>query len=344
VVSRLAVGVLPVRERAEAAAVARLRVAVAGAGAQATTHLIPALLHLPQVELVAVCDPDSARAAATAARFSIPARFQQVGELLDAVEVSALVAACPPQSHEEIIACALTRDVPIFVEKPPAVDLGGLRALVAAATKSWAPTGVGMNFRHAGPYLRVKELLADPECGTAVAVTVRHLASKPRSGLWGLPLLRSFLLAQAIHPVDLLVDLGGPVTSVRAFRRVRDHDVLVGAQLEFADGAVGSLLSGTHAPRFDTRVEVVTDAGVMVSLAGLAELTVAGLPAAKAADGSRGWSQQWRPSPLDSGYARTGFLGELASFAAAVATRRPFHPSLVDLLPTYAILDELERG
>jgi phthalate 4,5-cis-dihydrodiol dehydrogenase len=234
--------------------------------------------------------------------------------------------------------------VPVFVEKPPAVDLARLRALAAAAARAGVPTGVGMNFRYANPYLRVKELLADPECGQPVAVTIRHLASKPRAGLWDLPLLRSFLLAQAIHPVDLALDLGGPVTDMRAFRRVGDHDVLVGAHLEFAGGVVGSLLCGTHAPRFDTRVEVVTDAGVMVSLAGLSELTVAGLPAAKAAGGSRGWSQQWRPSPLDTGYERTGFVGELAAFVDAVASGRPFHPDLADLLPTYALLDELEQG
>lgn len=46
-----------------------LPVAVVGAGAQATAHLIPALLQLPRVALVAVCDADGARAAAVATRF-----------------------------------------------------------------------------------------------------------------------------------------------------------------------------------------------------------------------------------------------------------------------------------
>jgi predicted dehydrogenase len=45
-------------------AITRLRVAVVGAGAQATTHLIPTLLRLPRVELVAVCDENTARGAA----------------------------------------------------------------------------------------------------------------------------------------------------------------------------------------------------------------------------------------------------------------------------------------
>jgi len=73
-------------------------------------------------------------------------------------------------------------------------------------------------------------------------------------------------------------------------------------------------------------------------------LTIAGLPAAKAAGGSRGWSQQWRPSPLDTGYDRIGFLGELAAFTAAASAGEPFRPALADLLPTYDLIDALEQA
>jgi phthalate 4,5-cis-dihydrodiol dehydrogenase len=78
-------------------------------------------------------------------------------------------------------------------------------------------------------------------------------------------------------------------------------------RVEFAGRAVGCLLASTHAPRFDTRIEIITDAGLMICLKGLSELTIAGLPAARTVGGSRAWSQQWRPSPLDAGYERTGF-------------------------------------
>jgi len=320
-----------------------LRVAVAGAGEQAMTHLVPALLQLPAVRLTALAEADPGRGAAVADHFAVPHRFVDVATLLEEVEVDAVVVACPPQAHEEIAACAVERGVAVFVEKPPAVTTAALRDLAARAVGARVTTGVGMNFRYAAPYRRVVDLLADAEVGVPVSVAVRHVASKPRAPLWGLPLLRAFLLAQAIHPADLLLDLGGPAVEVRAVRRVGTDGALVGAQVEFAGGTVGSLLAGTYAPRFDTRVEVVTDAGVMISLVGLAELTIAGLPAAKAAGGSRGWSQQWRPSPLDTGYERTGFLGELAAFVAAVAAGKPFQPALADLLPTYDLLDALER-
>lgn len=324
--------------------VRRVRVGLVGAGEQATTHLIPALLQIPQVELGAIADVDERRAAEVAARFGVPRWFGDVPHLLDEVKVDAVVAACPPQAHEEIIWCAIERRIPVFVEKPPSVTTSALRELAAQASSSCVLVGVGMNFRQAGPYRRIKELLAEPDAGTVVSASVRHVASKPKRPLWGLSLLRSVLLAQAIHPVDLLLDLCGSVTDVRVLRRLEPHDVLVGAQLAFEGGAIGGLVCGTHAPRFDTRIELITDTGVMISLTGLSELTIAGLPAAKATGGSRGWSQQWRPSPLDTGYERTGFLGELAAFVDRVRTGEPFVPDLDDLLPTYEVLDALEHA
>jgi phthalate 4,5-cis-dihydrodiol dehydrogenase len=322
----------------------RLHVAVAGAGEQASVHLLPTLLHLPGVRVAGVCDPDPARRRAVAERFAIPEHDERLDRLLDRLEVAAVVAACPPQAHEVIAETAISRRIPVFVEKPPAVTSAALDRLARLAEQAGVLTGVGMNFRHAGPYLRIKDLLTSPEAGRPVSVAVRHVASKPRAPLWSLPPLRSFLLAQAIHPADLLLDLGGPAEQVTAISHVSaGGGVMVSAQLRFASGAVGSLLAGSLAPRFDTRIELITDTGVLISLVGLSELTIAGLPAARAAGGSRGWSQQWRPSPLDTGYARTGFQGELAGFVAAVACGGVFTPSLADLRPAYALLDAIEQ-
>jgi phthalate 4,5-cis-dihydrodiol dehydrogenase len=319
----------------------RLRVAVVGAGGQATTHLIPSLLQLPEAQLLAVCDPDDVRRTSTAELLGIAGEYCDVATLLDDLDVAALVVACPPQAHEQIAACAIERAVPVFVEKPPAVTSAALAQLATAAETARVATGVGMNFRHAAPYLQLKEVLTSH--GQPVSITVRHVASKPKTPLWGLSLLRSFLLAQAIHPVDLLLDLGGPVEDVRTLHRVDDSNVFINAQLAFASGAVGSLLTGTHGARFDSRIEVVTDTGATVSLVDLCELTVAGVLAAQERGQTRGWFGQWRPSPLDTGYERTGFLGELAAFIAAVAHCRTFQPSLGDLLPTYEVLDAIEQ-
>lgn len=320
-----------------------VRVAVVGAGEQAVAHLLPALVHLDGVRLSALVEADDTVVDRVGDRFGVSCRFASVEALLGEVAVDAVVAACPPQAHEEIAQVAVEHGVPVFLEKPPAVSTARLGQLAEAAEARGVTTGVGMNMRYAGPYLRIRELLTRPEVGVPVSATVRHVASKPRGSLWDLPPLRSFLLAQAIHPVDLLLNLTGPPTAVETVCLHNGTDTLISVQTQSASGAVGNVLTGTYAPRFESRVEILTDAGVGITLTGLAELTVTGLPAADAAGGSRGWSQQWRPSPLDTGFERTGFQHELRAFLTAAASEVPFTPGLTDLLPTFELLDLVER-
>src|SRR2546430_1337329 len=147
--------------------------------------------------------------------------------------------------------------------------------------------------------------------------------------------------------MDLLLALAdAPVVDLHPACRQAGDRVWFSLQTHHADGTLGVLHCGNLAPRFEHRIEVSTAAGITATLTGLADLTVAGT-AARSIDVSRsgpgqwGTSSHWRPSPLDIGYDRTGFGGELAAFCAAVATGDRFTPTLADLLPTYQIMEQL---
>lgn len=201
-----------------------------------------------------------------------------------------------------------------------------------------------MNFRWAAPVRHIRALLDGGTYGRPIAIAVRHVASKPRAPMWGLSLLRSFLLAQAIHPVDLLLRLvGEPVVDAHVVRQVGSAGTMVGLQLGFAGGGVGSLVCGSQAARFESRAEVTTSSGATMCANGLGELTVTGGLVPSEIGDPRGWSQLWRPSPLDIGLDRTGFGAELAAFSRAAAAGTDFSPGLTDLLPTYGILDRIEE-
>src|SRR5687768_15218855 len=81
-----------------------VRVGLLGAGEQATAHLAPALLQIPQAKITAIADPVRARRNSLADRLGITARLSTVEELLASGLVDCLVAACPPQAHEQIAA------------------------------------------------------------------------------------------------------------------------------------------------------------------------------------------------------------------------------------------------
>lgn len=321
-----------------------LRVGVIGVGEQTTSHLLPALLALPRVRIAALVDPLRERRDALADRLGIPARFDSVVQLLANSEIDAVVAACPPQVHEEIAAVAIAARVPVFVEKPPATTTATLVELADAATASGVVTGVGMNFRWAAPLRHIRSLLDGGAYGRPTAIAVRHVASKPRTPMWGLSLWRSFLLAQAIHPVDLMLHFAGePVVDAHVVRQSGSGGPMLGLQLGFAGGVVGSLICGSQAARFESRVEVTTSSGATMCVTGLGELTVTGGLVPPDMKDQRGWSQVRRPSPLDIGFDRTGFGAELAAFTRAAATETEFTPGLTDLLPAYGILDRIEE-
>jgi len=316
---------------------APVRVGILGAGKQATTHLVPALLHVPHARISAIADPDRAQRDGLADRLGVPARMASVTQLLDSGLIDCLVAACPPQAHEQITAAAINAGIPVFVEKPPAASTTVLAELAAAADRASVLTAVGMNFRSAAPVRRLRNLLGNKQIGAPSMISIRHMASKPTTPMWDAPLWNSFLLAQAIHPIDLLLSLAGtPVVDIQPACRQAGDRVWFSLQTHHTDGTIGTVHCGNLAPRFEHRIEVTTSAGVTANLTGLAELTVSGT-----AVSPPGANTHWQPSPLDVGYDRTGFGGELAAFCTAVVTGDRFTPNLTDLLPTYQIMDQL---
>ncbi|WP_027343905.1 Gfo/Idh/MocA family protein [Hamadaea tsunoensis] len=321
-----------------------IRVGIVGAGEQTASHLAPALLHIPGARITAIVDPDTRRRDALAARLGVPAGPATLAGVLDNGLVDCIVAACPPQAHEQIAATAINAGIPVFVEKPPAVTTAALAALAAAADQACITTGVGMNFRWATPIRHLQTVL-DAERPDALALAVRHVAAKPTTGLWGLPLWTSFLLAQAIHPIDLMLTLvGTPLRDVHATGHRDGDKIWLTVQLHHTNGSVSTLHCSNLAPRFEHRIDLTTTSATSASLHNLADLTItrpnsehaeAGVPAL------RGTASHWRPSPLDTGYQRTGFAAELAAFCTAVRTATRFTPDLADLLPTYRVLDQI---
>jgi predicted dehydrogenase len=122
---------------------ALLRVAVAGAGAFGKNHLrvyreleaagcdstgVP-------VALVAAVEPDSARAAETAAKYSIPV-FATVDELLAAdLKLDAATVSVPTVHHHSVASALLDAGLDLLVEKPLAATLAEADDLIARADR-----------------------------------------------------------------------------------------------------------------------------------------------------------------------------------------------------------------
>lgn len=147
----------------------RLRVAVVGAGWWASTAHLPALSTNPEVDLVAVCDPDPSRARTAAEAFGTTP-FTDVDQLLTSVGLDAVVVATPHHTHHEIVAAALTADRHVLVEKPMVTRADHAWELVELARTRERILSAGHTYQYTSTASRVRDAVQH-RIGELVSVT-----------------------------------------------------------------------------------------------------------------------------------------------------------------------------
>ncbi len=130
-----------------------IRLGAIGCGGRARS-LVKELASVDGVDLVAVCDPDAARAAQIAASFGDRPQIKtDLRALLAMKELDAVVIATPDHWHAPASLLALAAGKHVYVEKPCAHNLREGRLLVEAAHRS------GLKVQH-GTQSRSSELVA----------------------------------------------------------------------------------------------------------------------------------------------------------------------------------------
>jgi len=271
------------------------------------------------------------------------AQFDNVLTMIDKAKPDAVIAACPPQAHRDIAELAMRKGLHIFVEKPPCSNLAELQELVATANEMGVVTGVGMNFRFARPIQHLRSIREGRDFGSIAHVQINHYASKPRTPLWGMnSTLRSFLLAQAIHSIDLAMVFGGQIRDIRSEVQTKSDSLIAEINIGFESGTTVSILTGTMFPYFEFDMKIISDKSSMVQLDNLWNITLHELDHATRTGGSdKRWRGSWQPGPLDSGYARSGYQVELERFFHAIRTGTRFEADFASLLPTYEVIESV---
>lgn len=326
-----------------------IRVGIIGIGEQTKENLLPSLLQIPDIDIVAACDSNIEKAGKVRSFVKDVALFSDVLHMLDAVEIDALVLACPPEAHRDIAMLAMDRGIHVFVEKPPCFTLAELRQMVAIAKQKKVVTAVGLNFRFARPMQQIRKIVDSDAFGRAVHMRINHYANKPRTPLWGMDsTLRSFLLAQAIHSIDLAAAFGAsPIVDMHSAVQNDNGSLLVNLNVSFESGLTASIFTGSMFPYFEFEMKVISDESKMISLDNLWNITLHETGQSGRTTGNdKRWRSAWQPGPLDSGYERSGYLGELTSFFSLIRNGGAFAGSFESMLPTYQIIEYIcaDRG
>lgn len=164
-------------------------------------------------EFVAVCDVDRDRAetlaAATGARVYMDWR-----DLLDLEDLGALIVCTPPRAHREPTVAALSRGLPVYLEKPIARTLEDAVEIVAAAGQTGTVCAVGYQWHALDLLEDLPGLLADQQVGLLVGTSIGPTQSRP----WFVDMRAGGgnLLERGSHHLDLVRTVAGDVAAVQA--------------------------------------------------------------------------------------------------------------------------------
>lgn len=143
----------------------KIQLALVGAGGISQIVRLPILKNMEDVELVALCDSDEAKAGIIADKFEIEHVYYDMQELLRREKIDGIVICTPNNFHYPMSLAALERGVPTLVEKPIALNATQAKKIAKKAREKKTPLMVGMNYRFRDDAMILKDFLEKNELG-----------------------------------------------------------------------------------------------------------------------------------------------------------------------------------
>jgi UDP-N-acetyl-2-amino-2-deoxyglucuronate dehydrogenase len=253
----------------------RHRVGIVGLGMALKPHL-KSLEELTDRVDIAACFAPSAKARQAFAAANAHPVVDRLDAILADRGIDIVFLLTPPTSHLELVEQCAAAGKHVLLEKPIDVTAKRAAAAVAAMAKAERKFAVMLQHRFRDASRKLRLAVAGGELGELVSGsasirwwrTPEYFAQpgrgmKARDG-------GGVLITQAIHTLDLFQSLTGPIARVAAFAatsplRKIDTEDMVGAGIEFANGALGTIDATTVAyPGFPERIELACARGTAV--------------------------------------------------------------------------------
>lgn len=251
-----------------------IRVGILGAGSISDTHA-RAAQSIPGVEVAAVYGQNAEKAAALAGRFGAAA-YDSLDRFLDHRPMDIVAIGSPSSLHAAEGVAAAGRGLHVLVEKPLDITTARADTLIEAADRAGVKLGLFFQDRLKPDVVRMKALVEAGAVGTPVLASGRvkwfRSAQYYGDSRWRGTFAYDgggALINQAIHTVDLLLHLAGPIESVVATTATRLHRIevedTVVATLAFASGAIGVFEASTAVhPGYPRRLELSGSRGTLI--------------------------------------------------------------------------------
>lgn len=235
-----------------------------------------AIEQISGAKLVAVCGRNEARTAEFAAKFGCAA-YTNYERFLQHPELQIVNICTPSGTHAELGIRAAEAGKHVLTEKPIEINLERADALIAACDRADVKLGVIFQSRFLPAVKRIKQAIDEGRLGKLMlgdALVKWYRAPEYYApGTWRGTLKMDgggALINQAIHTVDLLRWMMGPVETAFAMKaalrypHIEAEDTLVGT-VKFQSGALGVVQATTSAkPGFKRRLEISGERGTVI--------------------------------------------------------------------------------
>lgn len=274
-------------------------VGIIGLGMAAKPHALALQDLSHKVQVIGAYSPSPERRAAFGQRYGFPT-VSSMEALLEEARIRAVLILTPPRTHMDLGLRAAAVGKEVLLEKPVDVDLPRAWALVEAFEARGRTLGIVFQHRFRPGALRLAQLLREGALGSLLSASAsirwwrsaEYFAQADRGTL-----ARDgggVLLTQAIHTLDLLLDLVGPAKRVLGIcrtsplRRIDTEDIAC-ATVIYANGGVGVIDATTAAyPGYPERIELAGERGSAVLEAEALRVQCQGQPPIEVAGSSAG--------------------------------------------------------
>jgi predicted dehydrogenase len=320
-----------------------LKVALAGAGMISWHHLIGWRNMGERARVVAVCDPDAAKAAKRAEEFSIPHVYRDADEMFAAEAIEALDVASPRQTHAGWVDAAAVRGIDVLCQKPLTPTFAESAALVRRV-EGKSRLMAHENWRFRPWYRELKRWIVAGELGDVLLARMAIItsgmlpdASGRRPSFERQPFMqheeRLMIAEVLIHHLDVMRFLCGElkVVAARAARTVADvrGETVAAIFLETASGApvevTGTMAAPGYPSRPPDRLEIVGSKASATFVDSELRLLSA-TPRSQSYDKDRGYQES--------------FDGVIAHFVDCLESGAPFETDAAENLATLRLVED----
>lgn len=259
------------------------RTALLGLGLVAEQIHLPACALVPELDLVAGCDPRPERRELARLR-GVQAVYEDAEALLAKERPELVIIATPPNSHRDLCLLSLRQGAHVLCEKPFVRSVAEADEVIAAAERGGQSVAVNNQYRYLNTYREAREALARGKFGRPYLIQawqqMHHLPYKEKN--WRGNLVQSTLYEFGSHPLDLFSYFFDalPESITAHAPKVRgdtEADVLVQATLRFPGDRLATLLMNrvSHAPGRYLEMRVDCErASLRLSFGGVARFAV----------------------------------------------------------------------